>query len=96
MAFKITDALAGNATAVALRLDGEQHWFIEIVSSVGNDRWIAWGLAAFAIIISIIQRRLALKKTAQLSELIRGYEERLDPNRSSSGLTPSGESPANR
>lgn len=49
------------------------------------------GLAVVSMLYGLFERELRRRKTKYLQDRIIKLEERLDPNRESSGLTPRGE-----
>lgn len=76
--------LAGQETIVNVVID--------YFSKGGN--LVPWGLAGATSIWAYSERRLRLVKTARMSQHLKEVEKRLDPKRSSSGLTASGQTPA--
>lgn len=52
---------------------------------------LAWGAGIAGVTFGGLQRRLKKKTVERLHERIRKFEEQLDPGRSSSHLTPRGE-----
>ena len=54
---------------------------------------IPWGLAGGASIWAYGERKLRQIKTTRMSQHLEELEKRLDPNRTSSGLTSSGQTP---
>ncbi len=83
--------LAGTTTAV--HLDSNSHIFLHLLSKIGAERIIYWSICLGAILYGWLQRRLRYKKTENLQGRIKSLELQLDPNRTSSGLTPKGETP---
>jgi hypothetical protein len=61
--------------------------------SVDNDYGAPWIIAFLALVYAAAQRKLRLHKTEEMQGHIRELETRLDPNRTSSGLTSTGQTP---
>jgi hypothetical protein len=71
-----------------------------LITEGGKTIWLPWLIAGGAIVIAAIgvgygwlQRNLWGQKVEYLTERNRDLEKRLDPNRSSSRLTPQGNTP---
>ncbi len=87
----IVKAVAGTDTAV--NIDSDLHFFVTLWSAIDlSCRW-AWVVSLVAILFGLLQAKLRRRKTAYLQGRIRELEQRLDSNRSSSGLTPTGDTP---
>lgn len=65
-----------------------QNWLANINASV----YVAWGAAATGITYGELQRRKRTKERAAKDSRIAELETQIDPGRTSSGLTPGGES----
>ena len=63
---------------------------IEAIVSVNADRWVAYSVAAVAVIVAIRSNRLRRKTIADLADYVKKLEMGTDPDRSSSGLTAEG------
>ncbi len=77
-------ALAGRATSASFAL--VVHW----LTSERKAEVVAWIIAVVAIMYGQGERRLRKRKTRYMQQRIRDLEIRIDPGRSSSGLTESG------
>lgn len=83
-AFGALRAFAGTDTDVSILL----HVLAERVARVE----VSWPLAILFLVWAVTERRLRLRKTEALQGHIKALEQRLDPQRTSSGLLPTGES----
>ena len=64
----------------------------QCVSCLSTTIWRRlWLIAVAALAYAAAQRRLRLKKTEEMQGYIRELERRIDPSRTSSGLTPTGQ-----
>lgn len=75
--------LAGQETIVDV--------MVQYFSKGGN--LMPWGLAGGASVWAFAERKLRQHKTSKMSEHLNQLEKRLDPKRSSSGLTATGQTP---
>lgn len=82
-AWQATAVLAGRQTNADLNFSA----FL----AVDDDKGLPWVIAILMAGWAYLERRLRLNKTAQLQSHIKQLELRLDPNRTSSGLLPTGE-----
>ncbi len=73
----------------------EASFLFQYFISKDNDYGMPWIIAGAALLYARVERSFRLKKTKQLTERIQELERRIDPNRSSSGLTPTGETNPN-
>jgi len=78
--------LAGKQTEALLAF----HYFI----SRDNDYALPWIISFASLLYAGMQRRLRLKKTQEMQGYIQELELKIDPNRTSSGLTTTGQTPA--
>ena len=88
IAFQIKEimvALAGHFTFVSI--------FSSIAANISINQWVAYVLAGGGTGYGLAQRRLRKRKVAELAERIKRLEVQIDPNRSSSGLSPEGTTP---
>jgi hypothetical protein len=81
-------ALAGRTTSATFAL--AVHW----LSSERKAEVSAWIVAFVAIIYGMFERSLRKRKTSYMQERIRSLESKMDPDRTSTGLTESGDTPA--
>jgi len=81
-ALKAVEALAGQSTSVAMTLIFSVLFEFKLA--------IAITLAGCCAIWALLERSLRRKKVASLQGRIRSLESGIDPNRTSSGLTPGG------
>jgi hypothetical protein len=81
--YRSVEALAGKITLADLALS--------YFTSKENDHGIPWVIAVLCGIWAIAERRFRLAKTQSMSDYIKDLEKRLDPNRTSSDLLPTGE-----
>jgi hypothetical protein len=88
IAYLLTDALkamAGKTTLVSL--------LASIRANITINEWVAYVLAGGGTLYGFAQRRLRKQKVAELAERIKTLETKIDPDRSSSGLSPQGSTP---
>jgi hypothetical protein len=82
MVFRSVDALAGKVTLAELGAN--------LVGNVRINEAVAWILASLFGLYGLNERRLRRKHIERLAPQISELESRLDPNRTSSRLTPRG------
>jgi hypothetical protein len=89
------DAASGKKTDtnLSLDIDGEANVFIHLFSKIGTERIVYWVLIISVLFYAWLQQRLRYKKTAYLQGRIRQLEKTIDPERTSSGLTETGQTP---
>src|SRR5438445_5840650 len=75
--------LAGKST--------DASFVFQYLLSKENDYGLPWFLVAVTTIWALLERRFRHQKTEQLTARTKELEQRLDPNRSSSGLVSTGE-----
>lgn len=73
-------------------LDTKAQFILGWFTSADNDFGMPWVIAIGALILARRERTLRRNKTEQMQSHILSLETRLDPRRSSSGLTPTGDS----
>lgn len=86
--------LAYFATEIVSDLSGKEtfaSFFLQFVGKESVSNTLLFLLAACFGIWAYLERRLRRKKTAELSGRIQKLEASIDPNRTSSKLTPTGE-----
>ena len=91
-AARIVEALAGKTTSANLDLSLETNTniVVELFSKFNSQKY-AWMVAIVFIIYSFREKSLRRRKTKYLQGRINKLEKSIDPNRESSGLTPTGE-----
>lgn len=72
----------------------EASFIFQYLFSKENDYALPWILAAATTIWALLERRFRHQKTEQLTQRTKELEQRLDPQRSSSGLASTGETHA--
>jgi hypothetical protein len=77
-------ALAGQQT--------DARFALSYFTSGDNDYGLPWLVALVVIVLAFGERKLRLRKTRYLQGRIRELEQRVDPNRTSSGLLEDGSS----
>jgi hypothetical protein len=77
-------ALAGSTTTVDLALQ-----FL-LNTPPGITVTVSTSFGLFGVVYGLGERRLRLRRTAQMAGRVKELELRIDPNRSGSGLTPDG------
>jgi hypothetical protein len=82
-AFRACAALAGEQTSA--------NFVIQVLASVQADRWVAYLVAGVGATYGIREAQLRRKILRETGVRIQELEQRLDPDRSSSGLTASGQ-----
>jgi hypothetical protein len=63
---------------------------VKAIVDVGVNQWGAWALSALFGVAWYNERRVRRKTIKETAPYIRELEERIDPNRQSSGLLPDG------
>jgi hypothetical protein len=81
---RMVEDLAGQTTYADVGID------VGILAEVGTSHFLAWGLAVAAVLWALFERRLRRTTIERLTGRNRELEESIDPNRSSSNLTPRG------
>ncbi|MCX7359020.1 MAG: hypothetical protein NT015_12875 [Alphaproteobacteria bacterium] len=81
-------AMAGTQTSFSV--------VVQMLASISADRYVAYIVAILFGAYGYNERRLRREKTEQLSAHIKELERRLDPNRTSSSLTPKGTTPKDK
>ena len=81
--YLIVDSLAGKTTATDIAL--------KAITDLKLDRGILYLLAGGTTIWAVRERKLRKKNTKHISEHIKELEELIDPNRTSSNLTETGD-----
>lgn len=84
-AWKMTQELAGKDTKFTA--------LVNVFFSITSDRWVAYSVSALASLAWWRERKLRHKTIDDLSNHIKELESRVDPQRSSSGLTNKGTPP---
>jgi len=79
------EASAGKTTFIS----STQNFLANIDAQV----WLGWGAAASGALYGLYQKRKGIRERNERDERIAALEMQIDPNRSSSGLTPSGDAP---
>lgn len=82
-AYRAIEALAGRQTDAKL--------IFSYLTSNENDFGLPWIMTFGAFIYAYAERRLRCRKTEYFQGRITELEKRLDPNRSTSGLLPTGD-----
>ena len=83
MALLAFQSMAGKKT--------EANFLFSAIFSSGNDYNLPWVIAIFSSLYALAQRKLRLRVTFSLQSRIKELELRIDPQRTSSGLLPTGE-----
>lgn len=83
MAKEALVALAGKVTTANI--------LVEFLSSISVNVAIAWTLAVFGVGYGVLERRMRKRAVRHLAERKAALELRLDPKRSTSGLTRTGD-----
>lgn len=78
-------ALSGQQTFVSV--------FANVAGNITVNKWVAYSLGAGGAGYGVLQRRLRKAKVAELGGRIRFLENKIDPNRTSSGLDADGTTP---
>lgn len=86
--YKAAEALAGKTTSFTTVLNA--------VANMSLDRWAAWLLAGVFGVGYVRERKLRQRTIAGTSEYTKSLEKKVDPKRSSSGLTNRGTPPKNQ
>lgn len=68
-------------------------FWIGLLADIKPDEIMAWLTALIGWMFGINSQRLRRNTTERLSSRIRELEQRVDPNRTTSGLTPRGQTP---
>jgi hypothetical protein len=63
---------------------------VSLVTDLKMNQWLCYVLAGGSAVWALGERRLRRKKTTELTDRLREHEKKIDPNRSSSSLPPSG------
>ena len=79
--------------AVASVAGKTTHFSGTLTYAVSAGKVLPWIVTVFAVIWAVNEQRLRRQKTITMARRIKSLETRLDPNVSSSGLTPDGETP---
>lgn len=82
-AYEAIAVLAGRKTDASL--------LFGFFTSTEHDHGLLWLVVFFAVVYGLAERRLRMRKTEYFQARIRELETRIDPNRSGSGLLPTGE-----
>ena len=82
-ASEMVSSLAGRTTLTDIG--------VGVLVSVQPREWVAYFIAVMALILGWRERRLRMQKVEHFGDRNRHLESQLDPNRSSSHLTPKGE-----
>lgn len=77
--------LAGEATTADIGVD------VNLIAGFRLSTLIAWAVAVVAVGYGLLQRKLRRNSIERLQRRIQALEQNRDPRRSSSGLTPRGE-----
>lgn len=88
MAYQATEAvkaIAGKDTFVSV--------LTSIAANISVNQWVAYIIAILGGGYGFAQRRLRKQKVAELCERIKTLEQKFDPKRSTSGLSPHGTTP---
>jgi len=80
--------LAGKATIAQFFVDA----LVSVPERAVSPWWIAGAVAMF--LWAAAERRLRLRKVSSMSDQLKRLEQQVDPRRTSSGLTATGETPA--
>lgn len=78
-------ALAGKQTVADLAF--------KFLASVGISKWLAYALGAGGLTYGWFQQRARRRIVSRLGPRVKDYEAAIDPGRSSSELTPAGDTP---
>lgn len=89
-AVRIMEALAGKETNVGVSVSTAGNFVVTLLSRWGSEKY-AWSFAVVAILYGFVERKLRQRKTRYLQARIVQLEKLRDPQRESSGLTPTGE-----
>jgi hypothetical protein len=81
--FRAVEVLAGKSTSAS--------FIFNALFSDGNDYGLPWVLSVVFLVWGIAQRRERLRKTEYFQNRIQKLEKMLDPDRTSSGLSTTGE-----
>jgi len=89
------DKISGKDTnaAIDLNLNADANIILSILNKIGIEKIICWTIIIISLFYAWIQQRLRYKKTAYLQNRIEELEKQIDPHRTSSGLTNTGETP---
>jgi len=87
----IAKSVAGRSTELSIL--GQHDILVSFWSGFDLSCLWAWGLAIVAIAYGLLQARLRRRKTAYLSDRIEELEMQIDPQRTTSGLTKTGDTP---
>lgn len=79
---KVLLAYAGKTT--------EANLSFSLLARVQADRWVAYIFGAGGVTYGLFERNLRQSNIKRMSKLNSALEQKLDPNRTSSGLTPTG------
>lgn len=63
----------------------------DIIVKLSADRWIAYIIGGGGMVYGLRQGHLRKKTTKRLTDRVREFEKLIDPNRTSSGMPPDGQ-----
>ncbi|MEE9441967.1 MAG: hypothetical protein V3V99_04800 [candidate division Zixibacteria bacterium] len=78
---------------INIKADADVNVFFHVLSKIGIEKIIYWVLLLLAGSYGVLQQRLRYRKTKYLQGRIKDLEIQIDPNRTSSGLTETGQTP---
>lgn len=77
-------SLAGETTSASFSVA------VKVIKETGGDLWIWVLLGILGVAYGVIQKRLRRREITHFSAYVKELELKIDPNRSSSGLSPDG------